>query len=164
MKEEMRATKQAFRDTVRRARNEQRDRKRAKWNRRRKALASAENKAKDKTSLDGRMGNLALGDGDTPNPRPVRSQTAPVSSPGPQRSVPVRSNASSDLSAQGTVNPLSTASQSSVNGVSSELSGRKARPQDRFKEMLKPRSAKKQQKSNSDSKDGKDAKQDGSGV
>lgn len=164
MKEEMRATKQAFRDIVRRARNEQRDRKRAKWNRRRKALASAENKAKDKTSLDGRMGNLALGDGDTPNPPPVRSQTAPVSSPGPQRSVPVRSNASSDLSAQGTVNPLSTASQSSVNEVPSELSGRKARPQDRFKEMLKPRSAKKQQKSNSDSKDGKDAKQDGSGV
>jgi hypothetical protein len=164
MKEEMRATKKAFRDIVRRARDEQRDRRRAKWNHRRQALASAENNAKDNTSLDNRMGNLALAD--TPNPLPVRSQTEPVSSQMPQRSLPSRPNLSSDVSAQGTVNTSSSASQpqsqSSVNEFSAELPGRKARPQDRFKEMLKPRSAKKQHKP-SDSKDGKDSKKDPSG-
>jgi hypothetical protein len=162
MKEEMRTTKKAFRDIVRRARDEQRDRRRAKRNRRRQALASAENNAKDNPSLDSRMGNLALVD--SQNPRPVRAQTEPVPSHAPQRSVPARSNAGSDLSAQGTVNTPSPSSQSqsSVNEFPAELPGRKARPQDRFKEMLKPRSAKKQHKP-SDSKDGKDSKKDPSG-
>lgn len=158
MKEEMRATRKAFRDIVRRARDEQRDRKRAKRNRRRQALASAENKAKDKASVETRMGNLSLGD--TPNPRPIRVQTEPVLSQPSQQNVPARLNASSDLSAQSAVNTASSASQSSVNEFPTELPGRKARPQDRFKEMLKPRSAKKQQKPSSDSKDGKDSKKD----
>lgn len=159
MKEEIRATKKAFRDIVRRARDEQRDRRRAKWNRRRQALASAETNAKYKTSLDNRMGNLALAD--TPNSPPVRAQTEPASLQVPQRNLPVRPNPSSDLSIQGTLNTASSASQSqsSVNEFPTELPGRKARPQDRFKEMLKPRSAKKQHKP-SDSKDGKDSKKD----
>lgn len=162
MKEEMRATKKAFRDIVRRARDEQRDRKRAKWNRRRQALASAENNAKDKTSLDNRMGNLALAD--SLNPSQVRAQTEPASFQMPQRKLPARPNPSLDVNAQGTVNTPSSASQSqsSVNEFPTELPGRKARTQDRFKEMLKPRSAKKQHKP-SDSKDGKDSKNDPSG-
>ena len=102
------------------------------------------------------MGNLDLGD--TPNPRPVRVQTEPVSSQLPQRSLHVRPNAGSDLGAQGTVNAQSSASQSSVNDSPTELPERKTKPQGRLKEMLKPRSAKKQQKPNADSNDGKDLK------
>ncbi|KAJ5160486.1 uncharacterized protein N7482_007490 [Penicillium canariense] len=156
MKEEMRATKKAFRDVVRRARDEQRERKRAKWNRRRQARsqrAGADEKVKEQVSLDGRMGNLSLGN--TPNPRPVRTQTELVSKP-PQWAVPVRSDASSAPSAQG-IRPPSSAPQSS------ELPGRKAKPQTRFKEMLKPRNAKKQQKPDSDTKNGKDSKKDPGG-
>lgn len=155
MRDEMRHTKQAFRDVVRRARNEQRERRRAIRNRRRQALASAEKTANDKGSLEGRMGNLALGD--TPNPRPVRAQTEPVSSHLP-RSLHVRSNAGSDVGAHGTGNAASSASQSNVNEFPTELPERKPKPQGRLKEMLKPRSAKKQQKPDSESKDGKDPK------
>ncbi|KAF3384986.1 hypothetical protein F1880_002162 [Penicillium rolfsii] len=162
MKEEMRATKKAFRDIVRRARDEQRDRRRAKRNRRRQALASVENNAKDKNSLANRMGNLALAD--TPNQHPVRAQTEPASFETSRRGLPPRPNPSSDISAQDTVNTPSSASasQSSVNEFPTELPGRKARTQDRFKEMLKPRIAKKQHK-HSDSKDGKGSKKDPSG-
>jgi hypothetical protein len=158
MKEEMRATRKAFRDIVRRARDEQRDRKKAKRNRRRLVLANAENQAKDKASLEARMGNMALGD--DASSRPVRVQTETVPSQPPRRNVSARPDTSSDLSAQSAVNTASSASQTSVNEVPTESPGRKARPQDRFKEMLKPRSAKKQQKPSSDSKDGKDSKKE----
>lgn len=145
MKEEMRATRKAFRDVVRRAREEQRDKRRARKNRLRQRTAP-ENKSKDEILLDGRMANLALED---PIIRPpARSQTEPVAQALRAQRAPLRSDTSSEVSVPGAINTPSSASQTSVQGTP-EVPDKKSK----LKQMLKSRNAKKQQKAEKDDKD-----------
>jgi hypothetical protein len=89
MKEEMRATKKAFRDTLRRARDEQRERQRTRRRQVRQARANDGDKAKHMHDqpLDQQLGTLRLEDPRQSNPplpaRPVstRTQPSPVSTP-----------------------------------------------------------------------------------
>ena len=153
MKEEMRATRKAFRDVVRRAREEQRDKRRARKNRLRQR-PPPENKPKDEILLDGQMANLALED---PTFRPpARSQTEPVVQAFRPQRAPLRSDASSEISVPGAINTPSSASQTSVHGPA-EVPDKKSK----LKQMLKSRNAKKQQKAEKEDKDSKASKKDG---
>lgn len=143
MKEEMRATKKAFRDVVRRAREEQRDQRRARKNRRRHArapLSGEDDKITDQAPLNRQMDHLALDDS---APRPVaRSHTEPVAqafNPPPQRA-PVRSETSSEMSVPGVVH-ASSASQTSAHELPAEVPDKKTK----FRQLLRSRNAKKQQ-------------------
>lgn len=140
MKEEMRATRKAFRDVVRRAREEQRDKRRARKSRRRFAQARSEEDKARKTALDEHMENLSL---DGPNLRPpARSQTMPIARTTlAQR--PVRSETSSEMSVPGVIHTPSSALQASAPNPPAEAPDKKAK----LRGLLKSRDAKKQQKS-----------------
>ncbi|KAJ5151900.1 hypothetical protein N7492_010195 [Penicillium capsulatum] len=154
MKEEMRATRKAFRDVVRRAREEQREKRRARRSRRRQARPgwSEQNAAKENGPLNARLGNLNLQDSAA---RPARVYSDPVSpAPHPQQAQPFqpaapgRSHTSTNLEIGGP-NARNTASQASPAPTitsSADVSDRRTR----IKEMLKPRTAKKQQQSRAD--------------
>ncbi|KAJ5099034.1 hypothetical protein N7532_006035 [Penicillium argentinense] len=136
MKEEMRATRKAFRDVVRRARDEQRARRRVKRNRRRHG-PQTDDKAKEQLALDGSMKNLALNHS---TPAIAHTQTMPVAQPQPQR-VPMRSETSSEFSGRSNMNTPSSVSQASVHELPADSSDKKPKS-GRIKDMLKPRSKK----------------------
>ncbi|KAJ6006396.1 hypothetical protein N7451_004340 [Penicillium sp. IBT 35674x] len=156
-KEEHRATKKAFRDVVRRAREEHHNLRRVHKNHRRHGhslghgrhhWSTDSSKKKDEGALAGRMENLAL---DESQQAPPRAQTAPIiqtSYPNSKIS-PVRADTSSGTSTPGSNTPSS--SQASMQGFPSELPGRKGKsaPQTRLRDKLKPRLSKKLQQSDS---------------
>jgi hypothetical protein len=136
MKEEMRATRKAFRDVVKRAREEQRARRRVKRNRRRHGPAQADEKAKASAkdqlaALDGKLKNVSLDDSPAP----------PLAQPQPQR-FPVRSETSSEFNRSNLHTP-SSASQASVHETPAEVPDKKkGGTPSRIKDILKPRSKK----------------------
>lgn len=132
MKEEMRATRKAFRDVVKRAREEQRARRRVKRNRRRHGPGQADEKAKagakdQQAVLDGSMKNVSLDDSPAP----------PIAHPRPQR-FPVRSETSSEFNRSNLHTPSS--SQASVHETQTDTSDKKkSGAPSRIKDMLKSR-------------------------
>jgi len=147
MKEEMRATRKAFRDIVRRAREEQRDKRRARKNRLRHVRpASENNKPEDEILLDGRMANLALGGTIFP---PAQSQKEPMAQAFRPQHTPLRSDASSEVSVPGAINTPSSVSQTSLHDSPVVAPDKKSK----LKQMLKSRNAKKQQKERDADKD-----------
>lgn len=152
LKEELRATKKAFRDVVRRAREEQRDKRRARKTRRRLQARRSEENSSGEAALDGRVQKLSLDGSIRP---PARSQTMPISQAAlPQR--PVRSETSSEMSVAGVIHTPSSASQASALDAPAEAPDKKGR----LKGLLKSRKEKKQQKSSEGESSKKSSKKD----
>lgn len=134
MKEEMRATRKAFRDIVKRAREEQRARRRVKRSRRRHAPVDEKAKAnsgKEQLALDGSLKELSLNE-----------SSKPIAKPQPQRQ-PVRSETSSELNRSNLHTPSS--SQASVHEPGNQVEQsdkKKSGTQSRIKDILKPRGKK----------------------
>lgn len=155
-KEEYGATKKAFREVVRRAREEHHSLRRAQKNHRRldhslghgKHHWSMHSSKKDQGALTERMENLAL---NASQKAPPRAQTAPViqTSYPVSRVPPMRADTSSGTSTPGSNTPSS--SQASMKGFPNELPDRKGKsaPQTRLRDKLKPRLSKKQPQSDS---------------
>lgn len=144
MKEEMRATRKAFRDVVKRAREEQRARRRVKRNRRRHGPDDkAKYSAKDaQLGLDGSLKNLSLENSYSSNTPTTIVQPKPQRVPQPQ---PQRSGTSSELSRNNLHTPsLSSASQASLHDTPTTESTdkKKGGTQSRIKDILKPRGKK----------------------
>ncbi|KAJ5946663.1 hypothetical protein N7454_003502 [Penicillium verhagenii] len=160
LKEELRSTKQAFRDVVRRARNEQHSRKQARKNLKhqhhghgRQQYSMDDGKKKDKGVLTGAMGRLALNESQqAPLPR---AQAAPAvhESYSFATTAPLHTHTSSGISTSSSNTPSS--SQASMHALPTEppAPDRQAKlaPPTRLRDKLKPRIAKKLQKSDSSS-------------
>ncbi|KAJ5131828.1 hypothetical protein N7448_005986 [Penicillium atrosanguineum] len=156
MKEEMRATKKAFRDVIRRARDEQRDKRRARKNRLRhtRAQPQPESKPQDEILLDGRMAALAV---EEPTFRPpARSHTEPISQAHRPQPAPLRSDASSEVSVPGAIKTPLSASMINAHGSPAGVPDKKSK----LKQMLKSRNIKKQQKAEKETEQDK-SKKDG---
>ncbi|KAJ5660100.1 hypothetical protein N7507_006551 [Penicillium longicatenatum] len=156
-KEEHRATKKAFREVVRRAREEHHSLRRVHKNHRRHGHGHGHDhgrhhwsmdsmKKKDQGALTGRMENLALNGS---HQAPLRAQTAPVvQTSSPASGIPpMRVDTSSGANTPGS--NTHSSSQSSMHGFLNELPDRKGKsaPQTRLRDKLKPRISKKAQQS-----------------
>ncbi|KAJ6036158.1 hypothetical protein N7540_000437 [Penicillium herquei] len=148
MKEELRATRKAFREVVRRAREEQYESRRARKKRQRKegknkSVDKGYDMSKDQVALDQRLSSLSLGQQQTSHP--VRAQTDPAGYNYSAHPAPVRADTSSVISSASSIHARSS-SQTSTTEPPAEGTDRKSLSgAQRLRDKLKSRSTKKQQ-------------------
>ncbi|EPS32081.1 hypothetical protein PDE_07040 [Penicillium oxalicum 114-2] len=161
MKAELRHTQQAFRDVVRHARNEKRNRRLARQNNRVQGPRSSGPPVENRHLLNDSMASLCLDKDQAPKPVHVQTEAAPSSDA--SRSVSTVPSVAADpiLGATPRITSAGPINDASDGGV--RVEERKSKTHGRLKDILRPLGSKKQPKDKSLTK-AKDSKRDTDGA